>query len=630
MSNANQTWKCLVAVLGCLLLGFTLAAADGDVPQRTDIAEADTWNLADIYPTVEAWEADYQRLETGIPLYQQYQGHLGESPDKLLECLRLNDSLDCILYDLYVYANLKLDEDQRVAESQERSGRIRGLLSRLNAANAFIQPEILSIPGERIQDWLATVPELDTYRYYLEDMLRTKEHTLSEGEERILALAGQVTSSANTIFGAIDNSDMKYGTIVDENGDTVQLTRGRYSIIMESGNRELRAAAAEVYNQAYLERQNTLAANLASSLQADWFYTQARGYNTCLERALDGGNIPTDVFHSLIKAVNDNLAPLHKWCGLRKRILGYDTLYTHDLYAPLLDRDPKKYSWEEAKALVVTALEPLGNEYVDNLKMGMNSRWIDVYEVQGKESGGYNWGSYNSHPYVLLNYNGTLNEVFTLAHEMGHALHHHYTNSNEPYIYGGHTIFTAEVASTCNEAIMMKYMLERAESKEDKIELLVQYIEQIVGTFYTQVMFSEFELAMHEHIENGGAFSAEFMRNTYQEIYQKYWGPELTFEQDRNLGCLRICHFYRQYYVYQYATCYAAALAISQDILAGKEGALDRYMHFLATGTSKDPIDILRDAGVDMTTPDPVAKTIELFGTLVDQVEILLDEVQEG
>jgi oligoendopeptidase F len=628
MNDLRTFRRGLAVVVCCLLLSLPIIAAEGDIPQRGDIAEADTWNLADMYPTPAAWEEDFQRLENGLPLFQQYQGHLGESPDKLLECLRLNDSLGNILYNLYVYANLKLDEDQRVAESQERSGRIRGLYSRLNAASAFIQPEILSIPGEKVQNWLGGVPELDMYRFYLEDMLRTKEHILSEGEERILALAGQVTSSANNIFGAIDNSDMRYGKVLDQNGDSVELTKGRYALIMESRDRTLRAAAAEVYNQAYLERQNTLAATLASSFKSDWFYAQSRGYNTCLEMSLDANNIPTLVFHSLIKAANDNLAPLHKWCGLRKRILGYDTLYTHDLSAPLLDRDPAKYTWDEAKALVVEALQPLGEQYIKDLQTGLNSRWIDVYETQGKESGGYNWGSYSSHPYILLNYNGTLNEVFTLAHEMGHAMHHHYTNSNEPFIYGGHSLFTAEVASTCNEAIMMKHMIDKTTDKHEKIELLIQYIEQIIGTFYTQVMFSEFELAMHEHLENGGAFSPEFMRQKYQEIYQKYWGPELTFGQDRNLGCLRVGHFYRQYYVYQYATCYAAALALSQDILHHKPGALERYMNFLQVGTSKHPVDILRDAGVDMTTPDPVAKTVALFGELVDQIEVLLNEVE--
>jgi oligoendopeptidase F len=618
----------LLLAVACLLLAaaLPLGAAEGDIPQRGDIAKQDTWNLEDIYPSPEAWQADYERLEAALPAYEKYRGRLGESPTMLLECLKLDDSLGLTSGKLYVYAHLRLDEDQRVAESQERSGRIDALYAQVNAASAFIQPEILAIPGDKVNNWLKTAPELDVYRHYLENMLRTKEHTLSEGEERILAMSGNITRAPSDIFRQIDNSDMSWGTVVDENGQEVQLTRQRYALFTESLDRQVRRDAQRVYNKSYVERQNALATTLAASFKNDWFYAQSRGYNTCLERGLDAGNIPTSVFHSLIAAANANLQPLHKWASIRKRMLGVDTLRTYDLYAPLLNRPKKKYTWDEAKALVIKGLQPLGKQYLTDAQMGLDSRWIDVYETQGKESGGYNWGSYATHPYILMNYNGTMDEVFTLAHEMGHALHAHYTNGTEPPIYGGHSIFTAEVASTCNEAILMNYLLKNTTDKQDKIELLVQYIEQIIGTFYTQVMFSEFELAMHEHIENGGAFSPEFMRETYRKIYEKYWGPELVFEENQDIACLRVPHFYTQYYVYQYATCYAASQTVSQSIINKEPGALDRYMNFLKTGTSKYPVEVLRDAGVDMTTPDPVAKTIDVFGKLVDEVDKLLGE----
>ncbi len=615
-------------LLACVLtVGSISVFADTNaVPQRSDIDDNDKWNLEDIYPTTDAWDNDFARIEESLGSFDKYQGHLGDSPDMLLDCLQLSDSLDIIMGKLYVYANLKLDEDQRVSESQETSGRIGALNSRLGQAQSFIGPEILSIEGDKLHTWLNEKPELDTYRFYLEDIIRSKEHILSEKEEAILSAAGQVTRSASNIFGMTSNADVKWGTVTDEDGNEVELTRGRYGVMLESPNRRLRREASEVYLDAWKKYENTMAATLEASIKNDWFYTKTRKYNTCLERSLDGNNIPTSVFFELIEAVNSNLAPLHKWTGLRKRILGVDTLYPYDLSAPLLDRESKKFTYEEAKATILEGLKPMGKEYLNNLETGFNSGWIDVYETEGKESGAYNWGSYATHPYVLMNFNGTRSHIFTLAHEMGHAMHSFYTNRTEPSVYSGHSLFTAEVASTANEAILMKYLLEKADNREDKIELLIQYIEQIIGTFYTQVMFSEFELAVHDRIERGEALSAEFMRGVYRDIYEKYWGPELVIPEDGDMGCLRIGHFYRQYYVYQYATCYAAAQNLSQRILDGEPGVHEKYIKFLSTGTSKYPVDILKDAGVDMTTPEPVNSVIDILAELVDEVERLLDE----
>ena len=626
----KQKLTAVLALLMLLMVSVATVTAEnmtkGAIPQREDIDDKYKWDLSGFYADDAAWEADYVRLQEGIDGFEKYRGHLGDSPDNLLACLAYQDSLDIILSDLYVYANLKLDEDQRKSQYQEMSGRIRGLYAQYSAATSFIQPELLTMSSDRLLGWLRDHPELAVYRHYFEDLVRSKEHILSEAEENILALAGPLTSSPSEIFSMLNNADISYGTVLDEDGNEIELTRERYSRLMESPDRTVRRAANQAYNKAYLNYINTLASTLSASVKKDWFMAQARKYNSCLEMSLDGNNIPTDVFHNLIDAASSNLEPLHKWASIRKRILGVDTLYTYDLWAPLLNRKGEDIPYEKAVDMVLEGVKPLGDKYVKDMAEGFNSRWADVYETEGKQSGAYNWGSGTSKPVVLLNYNNTLNYVFTVAHEMGHAMHHEYTRLNEPNLYSGHSLFCAEVASTVNEALLIKSLLDETSDREERIDLLVKYIEQIVGTFYTQVMFSEFEIAIHDHVENGGAISADFLRRTYRDIYQKYWGPELVIDSINDLGGMRISHFYRQYYVYQYATCYAAAQDITRRILDNEEGALDRYMQFLATGTSKYPVDILRDAGVDMTRPEPVAETIKLLGELVNEVEQLLDE----
>jgi oligoendopeptidase F len=456
--------------------------------------------------------------------------------------------------------------------------------------------------------------------------MRKKEHILSDKEEALLALVGPVASAPSRIFTMLNDADISYGSIIDEEGNELQLTKQRYYKVMESTDRRVRRDANKAYNEAYLNYLNTLAATLTTSIKRDYFFMKARGYNSCLEMSLDRYHIPVSVFHNLIDAVNANLAPLHKLTALRKRTLGYDTLYTYDLSVPLVPKVKEEYPYEESRAMVLNGLKPLGEKYLHQFENGLNSGWVDVYETEGKGSGAYQWGTYSTHPYVLLNHGGTLEDVFTIAHEMGHAMHAEYTNRREPYIYSNHSLFVAEVASTCNEAVLMKHLLENAKDKKEKMALLNYYIRQITGTFFTQVMFSEFELAIHERIESGQALSADYLRKTYREIYQKYWGPELVIGKDRDLGCLRISHFYRQYYVYQYATCYAAAQMLSQKLLEDKEGFWNTYEQFLSTGSSKYPVDILKDAGVDMTTPEPIDRTIKLFGELVDEMERLLDE----
>ncbi len=618
-----------VFVLGVMLLGIAGGSVLADataLTQRSDIDDKYKWRTEDIYATIDAWEKDYNWVESRLGDFEQYQGNLGQSAEMLYNCLMLSDSVDIVIGNLYVFAFLKLDEDNRASTYQELGGRVSALNALLGQRQAFIRPEILSIGIEQVETFLSEHDGLAMYRFYLEDIFRQNEHVLSPDQEELLAMASPLARLPMQIFNMIDNADHKMGQIEDTTGQIVELNQSRYTRILKGTNRDLRQAANDTVQNSWKAYLNTLSVNLGGTVERDWFFARARKYPTCLDMALNSDNIPTSVFYNLIEAVNANLEPLHKWVNIRKRVLGYDTMYTYDLSVSVVPELEQLYSYEETKDMLLKGLKPLGKEYVADLKDGFEGGWIDVFESEGKGSGAYSWGTYTSHPFVLLNYDSTLSSVFTLAHEMGHALNRYYTNQSEPYVYSGHALFTAEVASTINEAILMKHMLSKAKTRDEKLVLLDYYIRQIEGTFFTQVMFSEFELTIHNHLESGGAFSADFFRQTYRAIFQKYYGPDLVIGPENDMGCFKIYHFYRQYYVYQYATCYAAAQSLSQQILENQAGALDRYHHFLKSGSSQYPVDILKDAGIDMTTPEPIQRTISLFGELVDEMERLLFE----
>ncbi|MBK7142939.1 MAG: oligoendopeptidase F [bacterium] len=615
----------LVVMAGILCFGLIAQAQTGQLKQRSEIDPQYQWKLADMYPSVEAWERDFEFLKANYSRLDQFRGRLTSSPETLHAAFKLRDSLSLISDNLYVYANLKLDEDNRVSESQERGDRISSLNAQLGEASSYFEPEILAMDDATLTGFVGS-PALAEYAFYLKSLIRSKEHILSDKEEALLAAAAPVSGAFSRIFNMINDADINYGTIIDENGNEVELSKGRYSNMLESSDRRVRRDANQAYNKAYLKYVNSLSATLASSVKKDHWLAKTRKYPTCLDMSLDPNAIPTSVFYKIIEAVNANLTPLHKWASLRKRMMGIDTLYPYDLWVPLVKEGQKKYEYEEAVDIITRGLQPMGKIYMADFSKGLSSGWVDVYETEGKGSGAYQWGTYSSHPYLLMNYSGSMEDVFTLAHEMGHAMHSFYTNQHEPYQYSNHYLFTAEVASTCNEAVLIKYMLEKTKDKQEKINLLNYYITQIIGTFYTQVWFSEFELAIHKRVEEGGALSADYFRQTYREIYQKYWGPELVIDSLNDVGGLRISHFYRQYYVYQYATCYAAAQMISQRILEKQKGALEQYQQFLNTGSSMYPVDVLKAAGVDMTTTEPVDRTIKLFGSLVDQLEKLLME----
>jgi len=594
------------------------------IPQRSDIDAKYKWRLEDIYVTDQLWKEDFSKVEGLLPEMTEFKGRLSESGRMLLECLGLQDSLWNIMDRLYVYAGMRFDEDTRVSAYQEMSSRARSLLTRVNQAVSFIDPEILAIPSSTLDELIKSEKGLELYQHYIDNIIRKRAHTLSPSEEEILALAGDLARAPRNIWTMINNADIKYPSVRDEEGNEVQLTRERYYKFLESTNRRVRKEASDAFSSAYLTYLNSLGAALSGGVAKDVFFAKARKYNSTLEAALDRYAIPVAVFENLIEAVDNNLKPLHRYVSLRKKVLKLDELHKYDLGVPLVPEAKMEFPYDSALAIIEKALAPLGKQYLADMKAGFASGWVDVYETEGKRGGAYSWGCYSSHPYMLLNYNSTLRNMFTVAHEMGHGMHRYYSNRNQPYIYSGSAIFTAEVASTVNETLLMDYLLKNTEDETQKLYLLNHYIDEIEGTFYTQLMFTQFEKAAHEKVENGEALTSASMRQIYRDVFQKFCGPELVLDSLDDLGCLRISHFYRNFYVYQYATSLAATVTISRKIMEGDREALDRYLRFLESGDSDYPVNLLMNAGVDMTSPEPINKTIELFASLVDQMEKLL------
>ncbi len=623
--------RCKVLLCTSVLAVFIFGSVFGQsqvkkIPQRSDIADKYKWRLEDIYASDSLWEYDFSRVESLLPEMEKFKGRLAESGRMILDCLVMQDSIWNLFDRTYVYAHMRYDQDTRVSDYQELSDRATGMLSNVQQAFSFIEPEILAIPESLLDDLLKQEKGLALYGHYIDNIIRKREHTLSAAEEELLAQFGRVARIPRTVFGMINNADVKYPSIIDEEGNEVELTKQRYSKFLESTDRRVRKDAMEAFNQSYLGYLNTLGANLAGSINKDLVFARARKYDSALEAALHSDNIPLDVFNNLIVTVNDNLEPVHRYVSLRKKVMGLDELHKYDLWVPLVPEAKMDISYDSAVTLILNSVKPLGKDYVNDLKDGFYSGWVDAYETEGKRSGGYSWGAFSTHPYMLMNYNNTLDNVFTLGHEMGHNMHRVLRGKKQPYIYGGSSIFTAEVAAILNEALLMNYLLKNTEDKAQKIYLLNYYIEMIQGTFYTLVMFAEFEKEAHAKAEAGEALSAKSLREIYREIYQKYNGPDLVVDSLDDLSCLRISHFYRNFYVYQYATSLAASTAISRKILDGDKGALKRYIEMLEAGESNYPIELLKETGVDMTSPEPVNATIELFGDLVGQLEELLLE----
>ena len=594
------------------------------LPGRDEIDAKYKWVLEDIYENNEKWEEDFEKVRKLSEDIKKFKGTLGESDARLLECLRLCDDMLSMNEKVFVYARMRKDEDNSNATYQALADRAATLSTEVYASVSFMVPEIISIPEERLLGFLDKNEELQLYRHFINDILRQKKHTLSEREEEILALSSEIAQTSRDVFTMFNNADIKFPNIRDENGEEVELTKGRYIRFLESKDRRVRKDAFHSLYSTYKKFENTLAASLIGNIKKNRFYSSVRKYGSCLEASLDSDNISVDVYDNLIETVNKNLPLLHRYLRLRRKALKLDELHMYDLYVPIVAEPKEDIPYEEALKMVEKGLQPLGNQYIGYLKKGFESGWIDVYESQGKTGGAYSWGAYKTHPYVLLNYQNTINDVFTLAHEMGHALHSYYTNKTQPYIYSEYKIFVAEVASTVNESLLMQHLLKNTQDKTEKAYLLNHYLEEFRGTVFRQVMFAEFEKIIHAKVEQGEALTAETLSKIYYDLNLKYFGAEVTVDEDIAMEWARIPHFYTSFYVYKYATGFAAATSISQQILNEGRPAVERYINFLSSGGSDYRLELLRKAGVDLSTPEPVQDALNVFGEVLDELEKLI------
>lgn len=594
------------------------------LPARSEIAEADKWALEDLFLTDADWEAAVKQLEEQLAQLKGYAGKVSASADALYAYLTLADKTENLFEKVLVYSNEKMHEDMGNSTYQGYAAQAQAAAARLSAAEAFFEPELLAMEESRLQGFLKEEPKLEKYRLLIDRVWRRKAHTLSAAEEEILAKTYEMATAPDDIFSMFNDADAKFGTIRDENGKEVELTHGRFGGFMESSDRRVRKEAFEALYQTYDQFQNTLAATYSANVKKAKFYADVRKYPSALAAALAPGNIPTEVYDNLIETVHRFLPAMYRYVALRKRALGVEELHMYDVYVPLVADQTKKIPFVEAKEIVKRGLAPMGEEYVSHLEEGFDHRWIDVYENRGKRSGAYSWGAYGTHPYVLLNYQGKLDDVFTLAHEMGHALHSWYSNANQPYVYSGYLIFVAEVASTCNESLLMQYLLKESKDKKEKAYLLNHFIDQFKGTLFRQTMFAEFEKITHEMYAKGESLTAERLCAVYMDLNRKYFGEEMVSDPQIALEWARIPHFYTEFYVYQYATGFSCAIALSKRILEMGEAGVADYMKFLKGGCSKDPIELLKMAGVDISAPKPVEDALQLFEELVSELEELL------
>lgn len=593
------------------------------IPKRSEVARENTWAIEDIFPTDEAWEAALEEFRKIPERVAAYKGRLGESADTLLEYLKLCDEISVMADSLGNYAHRKSDEDTAVAKYQSYTGQLMNVYVALGAAGSFETPELIAIPDDVLEGFYKANSGLELYRRHLDRIRQKKEHVLSEAEERLIAMTGEMGNSADKIYSMFSDADLKFEDAADSEGKTHQVTHGSYIPLVKDPDRELRKSAFTSMYKGYGSFRNTCAATLDSQMKALEFYSKARKYGSALESALSANEVPVEVYHNLIKAVHDNMNYMYDYVALRKKLLGVDELHFYDLYTPIVSDFTMKVTFEEAKETVLKALAPMGEDYIAILKEGFENRWIDVYENENKTSGAYSAGA-RVHPFVLLNHKDTLDCMFTLAHEMGHAIHSYLSNKNQPVVYSDYVIFVAEVASTCNEALLMQYLLAHTEDKKEKAYLINYFLEQFRTTLYRQTMFAEFELKCSEICASGDTLTADKLCEIYGDLNRLYFGDGIVLDEDIKMEWARIPHFYYDFYVYQYATGYSAAIALSQRILKEGAPAVKDYIEgFLMGGCSADPITLLKNAGVDMSTTKPVTDALALFGDLIKQMDEL-------
>ncbi|WP_270181645.1 oligoendopeptidase F [Alkalihalobacillus sp. CinArs1] len=594
------------------------------LPKREDIPVEDTWDLEAIYENDQKWEEEFKEIKALIPEMETYKGKLSESADTLYAGLQKQDEITKKLGKLFTYAHMRYDQDTTNSTYQGLNDRASNLATQVSSALAFVVPEILSIPEKEIETYLKENKDLQLYAQALDEINRQRPHVLSKEEEAILAGISDVTNSSSNTFGMLNNADMKFPTIEDEKGDEVEVTHGRLIRFLESSDRRVRKDAFKAVYDTYDKFKNTFASTLSGTVKRDNYYASVRNYDSARQAALDNNNIPEEVYDNLVKTVNSRLDLLHRYVDIRKKALGLDELHMYDLYTPLVPDVKMEVKYEEAKDYILKGLTPLGEEYENILKEGFENRWVDVQENVGKRSGAYSSGSYGTRPYILMNWQDNVNNLFTLAHEFGHSVHSYYTRENQPYPYANYSIFVAEVASTTNESLLNDYLLKNTTDKQEKLYLLNHYLEGFRGTVFRQTMFAEFEHMIHKKAQEGEPLTPDLLSKLYYELNKKYFGENLVIDEDIALEWARIPHFYYNYYVFQYATGFSAAASLSKQILDEGEPAVSRYIDFLKAGSSDYPIEVLKKAGVDMTSSKPISDALDVFESILDEMENLL------
>ena len=594
---------------------------------RSEILTADKWNIDSMYSDSSAVLEDVDKGMKRAQHLASMQGHVMDSPASLLDALISYTEAFRAVENAYAYAHMKRDEDNTDTAGAELFGKVSMSLTALSSLTAFLDPEILSADPALVRSYIDKEPGLEVYRFLLMDLLKKRDHTLSREEEFIIASFGEVLRSSGNIFTALNNADLEFGTVTDADGTVKPLTHGTFVRFLESSSEKVRKEAYDKLYDKYISLNNTLTAVYSNSVRKDVVSAKLRHYSSALDAALTPDDIQLSVYDSLINAVHEHLPSMHRYTGIRRRVLGLDKMGMHDMYVPLAHPQDAHYTFEQAAEICCKALEPMGEEYVDAFRSGvLEKRWVDRYENKGKTSGAYSYGSYDSEPFILMNFAGTLRDIFTLIHEGGHSMHSWYTRQTQPYIYGDHSIFTAEVASTVNETLLIRYLMDHAENDEMLLYLVNFYIDEFKGTLFRQTMFAEFEKHAHELVESGGSLTAEWLNSEYGRLNSEYYGPEVTQDDKIRYEWSRIPHFYRAFYVYQYATGYSAANAIAERILTEGPSARDEYIRFLRSGSSDTPIELLRIAGADMSTEEPVRMALDVFDGLVDR----LDELTKG
>lgn len=587
---------------------------------REEIDDKDKWNIEKVYASIEEWEKDFTKLKERSAALKDYQGRLGNSKD-LLDYLKLNEEVSRLAEKISVYAHLRSDEDTANPQFLTLKNKIDPFIAELSSYEAFFIPEILSLPEGTVERALEEIEELKLYKFMLENILKLKPHTLTQEQEELLASVSDCLQAPSNIFGMLSNADMTFPVIKDEDGIEVELTEVNYTGFIRSKNRDVRERAFKALFTTYEKYKNTFATSLTASIKNFIFQAKTRKYGSALESSLKPNNIPVEVYYNAIDTINKNLSSLHRYVRVKKKLLGLNEIHMYDLYVPVIDVQKQHIEFDEGVKIVNEGLKPLREEYLNIFGEGIEERWIDRYENKGKRGGAYSWGAYDTMPYVLLNYNYELNDVFTLAHEMGHSIHSYYSRKTQSYVYAGYTLFCAEVASTTNEVLLIKYLIDKEEDKNRKLYLINQELEQIRTTVFRQLMFAEFEKITHEHIESGNPLTSSDLCNIWHQLNVRYFGPEMVVDKEIDMEWARIPHFYRDFYVYQYATGYAAASSFAKRILEGTPNALEKYIGFLKSGGSDYPINILKKAGVDMTTPKPLEDTLKRFNELLDMLE---------